>query len=150
MTDREIIERLSREVMGWTLETQDGGVRGARDTHDTSRKARGQFYVFNDDMREFGNYWNPLERIDHAWMIVEKMRGRCAQIDVWIRPDKPLGEFPHGCYMHSFADSAVAPPDAIEDDAYAAAETAPRAICAAALAALGKGKEQPADTREEP
>lgn len=59
MTDEQIIELLATKVMGW--EKTNGGYWRTSPKDHVSNMIH-------------ASIWNPLEHIQHAWMLVEKLR----------------------------------------------------------------------------
>ena len=118
MTDEQIIELLATKVMGWTLSSHGNywnlpGQPGEREQ------------IFRLD-------WNPIKHIQHAWMVVEKMRDEGYNAVV-------CGDNGWGC---TFFQVDIEETDAISGTwtvCYGPinAETAQRAICLAALKAHG-------------
>ncbi len=111
--DREVAEK----VMGWRFQPHLGA---------------GTYNVAHDQIR-WANDWSPSTRIDHAWEVVEKLRHRAPGHDqytlmwgfelTWHNED--------GCWYASFLDEGG-------EGREAGGETAPLAICKAALAAVGE------------
>lgn len=80
----------AEKVMGWELETQSGGVRGARD-------AAGRFYVMTRGAYEnFHNYWSPTRDGNAAMEVFVAMKDR----EPLLRPDGKMWM----CIMDASAD----------------------------------------------
>jgi hypothetical protein len=99
MTPEQINREIAEKVMGWI---QNG-------TAAYSDPNNGEVWFWDE--------WNPAERIDHAWMVVEKLG---ATIQVGPNHDKSV------CYF--WLGNGVG--------AHEEADTAPMAICLAALEAV--------------
>lgn len=99
MTDEQIIEKLATEVMGW----------GA-----------------NWRQHTYGEPWEPLRRMDHAWMVVHKLWREDGRT-VWVGPDTVDGGY--AAQYRPYQNGTLCE--------FVREETAPRAICLAALIIKG-------------
>lgn len=113
MTDEQIIEKLATEVMGWKLDEGE----------DDYGQSQLFWYDNSDEIRQ-DESWNPLEDMNDAWMVVEKLWEE--GISLWVGPDPIKGGYAVQCKpvernVHDFIR----------------AETATYAICIAALRAKG-------------
>jgi len=109
MAPEEINKAVAERVMGWTI--QD------------SR----QLYYYEPAM--LITDFNPAERIDHAWMVVEKMKDKYHWV---IKSPFEKGD----TYMAGLTPLGVTGWNG-RPDFMGQADTAPMAICLAALEAVG-------------
>jgi hypothetical protein len=119
-TDTEIIELLAREVMGWVA-----------DDPTCWKDSFGKIVAGRDGWSVDGVLpWNPLESIADAWMIVEKMADHHKDS---FRLHSFGGKESQANFK--FGGSSVI-------GTYTKADTAPRAICLAALSAIRSTDQQ--------
>lgn len=75
--------------------------------------------------------WNPAERIDHAWMVVDKLKAMGYYIEIGIHPDESE------VYCALVGDKYTGIIDKLKKECFSkSADTAPMAICLAALEAV--------------
>ena len=99
MTDQDRIKRLAH-WMGWHIEEWNT-----------------ELWIFTDVSSEL-SYWNPLVNIQDAWMLIEKLKEKWADLDLYYAfEDQPGDGWYFGIGMKNIY---VGPYD-----------TAPLAICAA-------------------
>lgn len=139
MTDREIVERLARDVMGWEqlpAGTPSGFVRfdlehmGYAIPNDHScfvlNESDADAYVYQPNVGSF-DVWKPLNRIADAWMLVERLAETPRNLTF------RMVAYPYSRTYANFFENEV------YEEANGDNHTA-RAICMAALATL---EEQP-------
>ena len=119
MTDRELDALVAEKVMGWKEEFDGLNMRW---TLDGERWAGDSGYV---------NGWSPSTRISHAWQVVEKMLPAIGHI--YPAVDLETGELLHWCAVVETGDTSRQG---------VTADTAPRAICLAALKAVGEATDE--------
>ncbi|AKF92658.1 hypothetical protein NW801_13620 [Brevibacillus laterosporus] len=113
MTEQQIIETLATEVMGWVI--QD-------DYRDHLNPRKIYFDEINSKWIGYVEDWNPLEDLNHAFEVVEKLRGSIS-ILVESFPDGY-----EGLARKEFGDCRVL--------AEISAKTPQEAICKAAMEAV--------------
>lgn len=112
MNDQEKIYLLATKIMGWKRIDGYGWQQGDSD--------------FNPVIGE----WNPLQNIEHAWQVVEKLKGNFDSFCLGHTPDGWFCQFQN-----------ILPPE-LEDDLIRTEEfdgegkTAQEAICSAAIKLL--------------
>jgi hypothetical protein len=119
--DAEIIIALTQKVMQWKVTNPGPHPRGHLFSYEL-KTPEGKTLYCRDGMGSLpGSCWNPLESIADAWMIVERMYelGWTWEISRTANPK---------CVFYSDREPFVA---------CSFAESAPRAICLAALKAVG-------------
>lgn len=122
MTDREMVTAIAAKVMGWKIKTtsHEGNIYAWAAPINGEIKYLSTAYV---------PCWNPLGSIADAWEVVEAMRKRFRRVEVHL-----LNECNGGgavCLIEGGTSEV--------DEHYIAdaeADSAPRAICLAALATL--------------
>jgi len=108
MTNAEINKAIAERVMGWKTKKDYVGLLNYKLNESGSKG----IWVGN---------WNPTNRIDHAWMVVEKIK----ELGWWLS----LDHYPHDNKWHcEFFNSFKM--------RRAEADTAQMAICLAALEAV--------------
>lgn len=114
MTDAEITKLIATRVMGWTWHQRSAWVDQEEGNED-----RGAWECNN--RYAYGRYFNPPESIADAWLVVEKLR----ELDNYVRIElHPSGQW---CHVAVWRHGKITN---IRSD------TAPMAICLAALSAV--------------
>lgn len=96
MTNADINKRVAEEVMGWRLE------RTAARRNNVLYETCGWFDG-NSELQSLQEDFNPAERIDHAWMVEE----RIAELDLVARYLKALIKIVHGNAVKVFSDLTI-------------------------------------------
>lgn len=122
--DKQLLELLARDVMGWKLERRlDVGT----DTYTVHKY--GPLQLYNAPYRSLEHEgWNPLEDIADAWMLAEAL-------GLTVTPTYEHGESAWGCAhcnWHRSGETTAVGMTNHQD--WFTAPTAPRAICLAAYA----------------
>lgn len=115
LTGKAMAAAVAEKVMGWTLETQRGGIHGARD-------AAGNFHVWSDGMEMFSNYFRPDLSIAQAWEVLLYLGKRHYPSLQWCES----GNWRCTLELHDGDGPRV----------HGVAPSAPEAICKAALKAV--------------
>lgn len=118
-----MIVTLATEVMGWKA---FHGYVSAFPGYPVLVEKRDRWRFYDKD--GVGSAWNPLESISDAWMIVERMRENW-----YVRLEDTEGS--EGLNWEAHFDPGMVKMRSIST-ASARADTAPRAICEAALKAV--------------
>lgn len=117
MNNLEIDRLIAEKIMGWNIREVSDGVKWIQ--------AEGYELYFSDDIyRE----WMPSEDMSDAWLVVEKLRERkiFTIYDAWDEKDEKIF-----CANFQYNDTY----HVVDYSAYA--DTAPMAICLAALKVVG-------------
>ena len=123
MTDRELDAEVAIKVMRWT--PMPKGFRWKASDGDTYF-GDGWKHKWEDDSGPHKELWNPSSSIAHAWLVVEEMERRG-----WLMSmTKRSGDGEPFDKLHWFVSFRM------KSDGWAHADSFPRAICEAALAAL--------------
>lgn len=128
MTDQEKVELLATKVMRWKIVQRPVRVF---DPMYPGREIDAPHYEDEDNGTcILVGEWNPLKRIDHAWEVVEKLKGNFDSFCLGHTPDGWFCQFQN-----------ILPPE-LEDDLIRTEEfdgegkTAQEAICSAAIKLL--------------
>ncbi|UAT29532.1 hypothetical protein K7T73_13075 [Bacillus badius] len=118
MNNREIDRLVAEKVMGWEPNLDDDGTVLSYDTE------HGNLFFYDDNE----NDWCPSADIQDAWKVVESLRERkiFTIYDAWDEKDEKIF-----CANFQYNDTY----HVVDYSAYA--DTAPMAICLAALKAVG-------------
>jgi len=118
--DREILEMLARDVLGWKAEPVRYGTR-----YSGFPEVRTPLFIYIDDSPYIEKHdgWNPLEKIEDAWVLVEKLR-------LTLTPGANCWLCAHCNWWQSGETTAVG---MTNHQQWVEAATAPRAICLTAL-----------------
>ncbi|WP_203363062.1 hypothetical protein [Bacillus sp. REN10] len=119
MNNYEIDQLVAEKVMGWEIKKSE--LVNAEQTVNTYIESEYVLDVllFNDDIHR---EWNPSEDISDAWIVVEKLS---KEFGVKVYQDEGA---PCECDLHHWSE---------EPKYHGEAETAPMAICLAALESVG-------------
>ncbi len=130
MTDRELDAQVAMQVMGWTWFRVERHMLTGRQYFRALRKGNDSFSHFdaaNMDEPVWENYGQSPPHystsISAAWLVVEEMNRRGYSIDFCGDPNEP-----YRCWFQSGDDATTC--------GQGKADTAPLAICEAALEAL--------------
>ena len=122
MTKEQINREVAKKVMGWTW-------------------LGGAYFDAYKEHSGYGGEWNPAERIDHAWMVVENLIENGKMIIGGLHFDEAYGRW---CFRYRAFGELLHP------EAGPWADTAPMAICLAALEAVKEGEGEGKEVNTEP
>lgn len=124
LSDRELDAAVAERVMGWTCRRERWLDHAGRDAGITT-----EFYASPTEGTITAAQFQPSKLIQDAWLVVERMR----ELGFGFR----AYWFPNGGNVKCCFATGFDPYDSPEDAAHdVIADSAPRAICLAALAAL--------------
>lgn len=151
MTDAELIRQLAERVMGWEFFTEQNGDYDRWQRHLVRNGGANSCFIDLDNKiwihsaappnpYTFGmeRPWSPLHSMDDAWMVVEKMRNtwNAATVDVSGLDDDFLRPFDDVLFFDLLRRNAD------RRWPWAFLYVTPRAICEAALRAVGTQAEE--------
>jgi hypothetical protein len=134
MTDREIIILLAERVMGWERTWSHGPDQSGKEIIEyTERGTLRTHEIRFGFLQPQPDGWNPLAFVENAWMVVDAMYRRGLVYNLNCRDQ--AGE-PHFWPADHHCSFAEAPSDHLRCH-HGHGDTITRAICLAALAAIG-------------